>query len=57
MRVPLSGPKSTERRERIERLRKALLVPERIPLHRREDECTDKRNAPLGAENRNSRAR
>lgn len=47
MHVPSSGPKVRERQKRIEYLRKILAEIERIPPHRREDECADVKEASI----------
>lgn len=41
MRVPSTGPKTTERQRRLKHLRSVLAELERLPAHRREDECAD----------------
>ncbi|GGA53536.1 hypothetical protein GCM10011499_24500 [Pelagibacterium lentulum] len=47
MRVPSAGPKTSERKARIRRLSKLLAELERLPLHRREAECADVREASI----------
>lgn len=43
LRVPNSGPAERERQAQIRRLEKLLRELERVPAHRREDECADVR--------------
>jgi hypothetical protein len=41
MRVPSTGPKTSERRRKIARLKRRLAEMDKVPEHRREDECAD----------------
>lgn len=47
MRVPSSGPNTKVRRARVKHLRSVLAELERVPAHRREDECADVRERSI----------